>query len=203
MGDQNTSATPPAASGGLTKEDVKAIFAEGIKEVLGESLKPIHEQMGKLQIAITPPAASAAAKGKEGESKPLTADDVKSILAEGLKGFQSQQSQSQARQDFMRSKLNDLPPTYQNLLPDTGDAAALAKAEQDIRARYKSEVLAKIGTQGATAAGSDAGGSAVAPKVDLSKLSPVQKIELAMGKKGQGDVAGATAGAAAGGAAAS
>jgi hypothetical protein len=164
MSDTKT-ATPPAASGGLTREDVQGLIQETLKTSLAEALKPVTDSIA----ALKPKPMK-----EETAEKPLTAADVKTMMAETLKGFQSQQSQTQARTDFIRSKLADLPATYQNLLPETADAAALAKAEQDIRARYKAEVGDKIPV---AAVNSNAGGAAATGKIDLTKLSPTQLLE--------------------------
>jgi hypothetical protein len=70
----------------------------------------------------------------------LSADDVQQLvsrqLAEGLG--------SSARDAYAAQKMNDLPVTYQQLLPATTDRGQLANAEQRIRSQYRADMRAQV-----------------------------------------------------------
>jgi hypothetical protein len=175
MPDTQTTATTPAASGGLSKEEVAKLVSDGISAALnplGDVLKGLADGQKALAEKLTPPAPAA---GKETAPAALTAADVAKIVQDNLKTFQTGQSKAQAKAAYAADKLKDLPATYQSLLPETDDPAALAKAEQDIRARFKAELGDKLAPTPNVA--SPGGGAAPEGKVDLSKLTSTQLIE--------------------------
>ena len=177
MGDSSTTtATPPAQSGGLTKDDVLGI----VKGALEEFSKPLNATLEKLSAAVTPAAAAPKAEETAGKAKPLTAEDVTNLVQDSLKSFSNQQQQTQVRDSYAKTKMSDLPATYQALLPNTSDPAELKKAEQDIRDRFKAEVGDKIAAAQTQPLNSNGGGQAAQGKVDVSKLSPTQKIAYAL-----------------------
>lgn len=128
---KDNNATPPATSGGLTKEDVQAIIAGAIAPLV-ENQKILADTLAKL-----PPAT---ADKKEGEApKPLSADDVKAQIAEALKAARetdaSAAAKKAARQAVIDAKLKGVPEEFLAGLPDTDDAKALEDAAGKIRER--------------------------------------------------------------------
>lgn len=181
MGETQQSATPPAASGGLTLDQVNQAITSALSAALnplGEALKGMQANQAALAEKLTGTAAAeatAAAKGKETTPPALTAADVAKLVGDGIKAFAAGQSKATARQSYGADKLKDLPQTYRDLLPETDDPAALATAEQAIRSRYKAEVGDKIAAPAGVA--SQAGGAAAEGKVDLSKFTATQLLE--------------------------
>ena len=179
MSDTPTTATPAAASAGLTIEQVNAAIAQALMPV-GEALKGLAESHKTLQAGLKAPTEASTQSGTgKAKEEPLTAASVAALVQDGLKAFSAGQSKAQIRNAFAAEKLKDLPKTYQDLLPDTEDPQVLAKSEQDIRARYKAEVGDKTPAAGQQ---SNGGGGTPKPVVDVSKLNAVQKIELGIAK---------------------
>ena len=79
----------------------------------------------------------------------------------------------------MAEKMKDLPAVYQNQLPNTGNAAELAAAEQKIREQYRADFKIAQPTAQPNVAGTPPTGAQppTAAPVDLSKLSPTQLVE--------------------------
>lgn len=130
---QENNANPPASSGGLTKDDVKAIVADA----LGAAITPITDNLKSLgenqrvladTLKALPPAglekkASEGKEGKEGAATitgALTADEAKKMFAELLAANSEQQqtsaAQAAARKAFIakpESGLAKLHPALQ------------------------------------------------------------------------------------------
>jgi hypothetical protein len=186
--------TPPA--GGIDYEKLGAAVAAGLAPALQSANKPLLDALARLQPAA-PAEQGAAAKGGKGEAadKPLSMDDVRKAITDALSSTQQQQAKTQARASYAAEKLKDLPKVYQDQLPDTDDANALAQAEQRIRAAYQAD-FKLAGGKTADVGGQAAGGKPPTNAVDLSKVSPVQAIEMGLkaAKPAQG-AAATTAGA--------
>lgn len=176
-----TTATPgidTKALGEAIAASLTASLGPALATAIGEANKPLVEQLGKLQ----PPAAAAgnAAGGNAagagatgGKPTPVTAEDVAKIVAEQLKGFQQTSQQTAQREAYLGSKLKDLPAAYRNQLGP--DPAKWAAEEQAIRDQFKAD-LAAAGVKPADVGGDQPGGQKPGQAVDLSKLSPVQKV---------------------------
>jgi hypothetical protein len=131
-----------AALASLTKAitDQAAASATSLTERMGKALEPLAASLGEVGMAVKTVAAQS----------PLKAEDVASAMttvlasakaADAAKG-QADAAVTAARKAFADGKLKDLPAIYRDLLPATSDAAALAAAEQDIRARFKADLAA-------------------------------------------------------------
>lgn len=117
------------------------------------------------------------------QPKPVTIEQVEALLNER----DGKQSQTAARQTYLNEKMSDLPDAYQRLMPDTGDAAKLAKAEQDVRAQFKKDFPnAAANGSGEEKKSTDVSGLTAttggdkAEAVDLSKLSGIEKIQMGL-----------------------
>lgn len=185
-----TTATPgidTKALGEAIAASLTASLGPALATAIGEANKPLVEQLGKLQ----PPAAAAGnaaantaggntaggntagAGATGGKPAPVTAEDVAKIVAEQLKGFQQTSQQTAQREAYLGSKLKDLPAAYRNQLGP--DPAKWAAEEQAIRDQFKAD-LAAAGVKPADVGGDQPGGQKPGQAVDLSKLSPVQKV---------------------------
>lgn len=129
MGDApNPTATPPATSGGLTKEDVAALFTEALKP-----FATVITQLTEGQKALQE-AAKTATSG-------LKADDVAKLVATQLAAHQEAQAASTAksqaksalREKVIAAKLPGVPKGVLASLPDTEDEAVLTAAAEALR----------------------------------------------------------------------
>ena len=132
-----------------------------------------------------PPAAPAPA------APPLDPDAlgraIATRLAEAMTGVLQQSgarpalpADPAARTAYIATKMGDLPEVYRQQL--SGDPANWSSQEQSIRAQYRAD-FAAIMAKGPRVDGAAAGGSPPSAAVDISKLNPLQKIEL--GIRGQ------------------
>lgn len=182
----------------LTKDEVKEIVAAALGAAVApitESLKTLsagHADLVKNQnviadtLAKLPPAAGKNEPEKKDDAvKAITAGDVTKIVTDALKAHQTTAAANDARRGFIAEKMKDLPAVYQNQLGN--DAAKFAEEEQKIRAQYQADFKVTGGTTPVVKGDANGAGGGAAPSgvVDLSKLSPVQKISL--GLKSLGD----------------
>lgn len=163
MAETQPSATPPATSGGLTKEDVQAIIADALKP-LAENQKILADTLAKL-----PPAAKEPEK-KDGEVKPLTAEDVARIVAEQVKTARETDAQAAAkqaaRQKVIDAKLKGVPAEFLASLPDSADEKELTAAADKIVARVGELKIALPDVGGAS---KDGGTTASQPATPANK----------------------------------
>lgn len=136
------------------KQMIDAAIAEAGKKTdtaialhVQDAMKDVTKQLTQLQDAVTKPPEK-----KDGDTaKPLTAEDVAGIVAKAIDGYKAEQAKAAeaASADektkgvlkaYVAEKMKDVPPAYQALMPATGDADALAKAEKDVRERMKTEL---------------------------------------------------------------
>jgi hypothetical protein len=168
MAEENKAAVNPPAFDA-------AAFEAKMLGALEAGLKPIAAEIGKLQAAAKP-AEQAAARAIEGVA--LKAEDVGRIIEEKLSAFSNKQSTASAREAFATSKMADLPAIYRSQLPQTADAAELARAEQTIRAQYQADFKASGGktenVAGTTPANAQA---ATRVAVDTSKMTASQLLD--------------------------
>ncbi|HVS73094.1 MAG TPA: hypothetical protein VHQ47_17700 [Phycisphaerae bacterium] len=180
MSDPATTVTPPAASGGLTADQVKSLVSEMLKVSLGEALKPITDSIGQLKASQTAAAPAAGAKPAEAAST-LTAEQVSKIVAEQIAAASSAQATAQtnarAKADFVSQNLKGVPAVYAEKLG--GDPAKWADEAKALRKNFQDD-LAANGIK-APPVSSDAGaGGTVKPggQIDTSKLSGFELIKL-------------------------
>lgn len=178
-----TDPTPPTDPKTSTAAATPAtITLDQINEAIAAALKPITEQLAGLGKTASSAAAGEGAgkSAKKDTDAPaaLTPEAVAKIVADQLAAHTTTQAAQTARTAYANDKLKDLPQTYRDLLPNTGDPAQLAQAEQAIRARYRAEIGDKAAA--GTNLGGGGGGAAPQGKVDLSKLSPQKKIEMGL-----------------------
>lgn len=163
---------PPEAPAAPAPAITPDAIAKLISDQVAAAVKPLHDQLAGLK-----PAAAVSGKS-DAASQALTAEAVAKIVGDKFAEAQASQASIAARSALANDKLKDLPQTYRDLLPNTGDQAQLAAAEQTIRARYRAEIgdKAAVGFN----VGGSAGGQAAKGQVDVSKLSPAQKIEYGL-----------------------
>ena len=124
MGDTSTTATPPAASGGITSAEVEAIVAKALGPVadvlkgLGDSHKALSDTVGKIG---TPDAIAKVV------TDTLAAQSKASADAGAAKA-----TKDAARQKVVDSLLKGVPANLINL-PDTADEAFLTAAAKELR----------------------------------------------------------------------
>lgn len=166
-------------AGGVSEERVKALLGESLKPLI-DAQAAITESVGKL---LTKQAATAAEAGgtqsTADTAKPdtLTADSVKQLIGDAFKTYaQTQQSYSQ-RQAFVAQNLGKLPQAYQAQLGQ--DPARWADESKAIHAQYEADFKGAGGkTTDLGGANRDGGTTAANGGVDLSKLTPMQKISI-------------------------
>jgi hypothetical protein len=174
---EDTAGTAPA----IDYEKLGAAIAASLAPAIGEANKPLLERLDKL---ATPATQAAAAADPGAKAKPLSADDITKIVSDQLKTFQQGQQTQAAREGYLASKMNDLPAAYRNQMPNTADAAELARAEQQIRQQFQADFKAAGGTTQTVAGNPPAGAAKPGAAVDTSKLSSVDKIALGLKQDG-------------------
>jgi hypothetical protein len=185
--------TPPA--GGITLEQVNAAIAAATAPLLA-ALKPVGEAVAALGTQVAElKKAPEVKKDAADAGKPLSADDVKQLVASGVKetltAFTTSQQQAQARQSYIDTKLKDVSEKLPELLGTLGnDPAKFAEQEQAIRGTFKSRMEA-LGVKAADVSGKTEGGKPAGAAVDTSKLSGFELLTLAT--KDQKPLAGGVA----------
>lgn len=159
-------ATPPAASGGnngaLTPETVQSLISSAVKP-LEANVKILADTLAA-EAART--AANAGGNATGNAAKPLTLDDLNTLLAQ-----RDQRAQSSAqREAFIREKMKNVPEAYARQLGD--DQAKWPAEEQAIRARFRAD-LAALGIKAADVGGGDAGG---ATSGDAARAGEAERI---------------------------
>jgi hypothetical protein len=173
MAEATANATPPATSGGLTKDEVTAIVAESLKSVTG-TLTELAKNQKVLADTLAAQAPAADAK------KSLSAEDVQKLVADGVRAATEQQQQTAeqkaAREAFIKDEKNGLaklPAAYVGQLgPDPTKWAEQAKA---ITETFKADFTAAGGkvenVGGAAREGGDASGEKPAANKKFSGLA--------------------------------
>ncbi|MGN6507778.1 MAG: hypothetical protein ACTHM6_19635 [Tepidisphaeraceae bacterium] len=182
----NPTATPPAASGGLTKDEVNTILAEAIKPLtttIADLAKNQNILADTLKSLPPAPAAKNAAdpKGSD-QAKPLTAEDANKLFGEMLDKklgeFRQGQQQSAERQAFIGKHLDKLPPIYRDKLGN--DPTKWEEESKAIQSQYESDLKSQGFKPVDVGAAQPAGKPAAALPVDLSKMTPAQQREASM-----------------------
>lgn len=173
MADANATATAPASSGAIDYEKLGAAIAA--------ANKPFYERLAALETASKTTATEAKPVAVAAAAAPLTIDDVKKTMADLLAQQQTSTVTAAARNAFIAEKMKGLPAAYADKLPQTGDLAQLAAAEQTIRGQFANDMKA-IGVtvpnvSGAAPAAGQAA-AAAAGAVDTSKMSGSQLLSL-------------------------
>jgi hypothetical protein len=121
----------------------------------------------------------------------MTVADVVALVQQNLASVRA----IEARAQWIRERVSDLPSVYLNLLPETSDTSTLAAAEAQARDQFRQDTLAYLKnlnqTQFAEAAAAPLGNrvaqdsasaatSAASDTVDLSKLSPSELILMGL-----------------------
>jgi hypothetical protein len=182
----NVAKEQASAAGAATidQESVNKMVASAITAALpsigtaiAEANKPLLEQIAKLQPAAATPAETAAKPGEAGAAKPLTLDDVTKVIKDTLGERDRTASTSAARQRFIDEKLKGLPAAYHLMIPQTDDAQQLEAAGKRARETFEADFKVQGGEK-KSVGGETTGGAAPAATVDLSKLSPIAKIQM-------------------------
>jgi hypothetical protein len=167
MSDTPTTATPPAASGGLSESQITKI----IGDVVAQAIKPIGELVGKLSEGQK---AQGEAIGKL--SQGVKPDDVAKAVADQLASHQATQATAAAasqkkadlRKKVIETHLKGVPDTLVNL-PDTDDEAALTAAATALRKTLEGLPGVKLPNVGGV---SNDGGATPAAGVTADKYTP-------------------------------
>lgn len=186
MPETGTTATPPAASGGFTKEQLDAAIAEALKPITAgiKTVTDGHNSLANVVKGITDASAAAPAEAdKKGKPEALTADAAKQLFGDLLKQHSQQQQQTaqqqQAREQFKATRLQNFPPAYADRLGN--DSSKWEDEAKQIAATY-AEDGKKFGWKPAAPVGQQTTGASpvqlAAP--DLSKMSPQQLAEMAL-----------------------
>jgi hypothetical protein len=173
-----------AAPAGLTPNDLEAAIAKMVKPLV-DRLEAFEKKAAAPSVAQADPAAAAA--------KPLTAADVAKVVSDALASRDASTAVKTAVATAA-TRMADLPDAYKALLPQTADAGALAKAEQDIRTQYAADFKrnAPPGTLPNVNGAPPANGSAATrPPLDTSKMSTRDLGKLAFGQEAVAAAAGA------------
>jgi len=159
-----------AAQGGFDYEALGKTIATSVSAAMAESQKVLAETIAKLAASVPPaPVQAAAAPAPAAKEKSVTADDVTRIVTESLKGFAANQQQATARNDFLGSRLKDLPSIYRGQLGS--DPSKWDAEEQSIRKNYRDDLAAQ-GLKAPEVSGGQPSGATATRVVDYSKLSP-------------------------------
>lgn len=159
MSDQTT-ANPPAASGGVTLEQLKTFF--------GEAMKPISEGISALQKGYATLTETSKAHAEAISKIPQSAkpEDVAKLVTEQLTAQNKAQADAQAKaaaraelvKGVAAAKLPGVPASFLKLLPDTDDETALEKAADELRASFNG-MGAKLADVGGAASSAANGGT--------------------------------------------
>lgn len=195
MAGEQRNATPPAPSGGIDSKALGEAIAAATSAAVAEAMKPIGEALAKLQPPAQP--ATTATTSTTDKPKPLTLDDLTRVLNDRDKQSRESADLASRRQTYVADKLKDLPPFAAAQLGN--DPAKWPAEEQAARTQYrefmKSQGVTLPDVSGNPPASKAAGGTttpAGAP-VDLSKMSPVQLIEMGLKNDGPAPTVGAAA----------
>ena len=97
--------------------------------------------------------------------------------------MKGQHERSTARASFEREHCTDLPDAYRRLLPETDDPAALADAEQSIRAQFRNDLKqARRASGDSLSSSADESGRGLPPAaaIDYARLTPLQQIAVGL-----------------------
>lgn len=147
--EQGATVTPPAASGGITKDQVDA----WVKEAIGAAITPVLDQIKALPKSLTAEEISALIP------KAPTAEEIKALIAGELTARQESQDKLAAkkavRQGVIDKKLKDVDPALLTSLPDTDNVQELEAAADAIVAGL--EKVKKAALPPVNAAAADGG----------------------------------------------
>jgi hypothetical protein len=161
------SASPPAQSGGIGDEAIRAIVAKAVADAIG----PIAATIGEIQ--------KAQQAAQEAAGKAISAADVSKVVGEQIAAQNAARESSDARKAFVGEKLKDVPAVYAAKLGD--DPAKWPADEQAIRTQYQAD-LAKAGVKAPNVDGAagTAGAAKAGAAVDTSKISGQSLIEVGL-----------------------
>lgn len=174
-GETNPTANPtPAATGGIDYEKLGAAIAA--------ANKPLLDRLTALESAVKPSAAPAtddAAQPSAGVTAPKTPtlSDFEKLLDKKL-GERDQSAAIKMARDAAAARMSDLPEAYRAQLPQTADAAELARAEQSIRTTYAADFKKAAPGAAPVVNGNPPpnGAPATRPPLDTSKMTGAQLI---------------------------
>lgn len=137
---QPDNVTPPAASGGITQEQLQAAVAAAI----AAEVAPLQATIADLQAKVSQAPAA------------LTAEQIKELIAadnaQARAAGEAAAKKASARQAVIAGKLAGVPEEFLAKLPDTDDAAALDQAADAIVARWNEVGAVKPADLGGAAA---------------------------------------------------
>ncbi len=107
-----TDTAPPAIDYDQLGTAIAKSIGPTFSAALAEANKPIAETLAKLATPAAP-AAAEAGQAQAGGAKPLSIEDIDKLVSQKLQGFQQQSQATAARQQFLTSKMGDLPEEYQ------------------------------------------------------------------------------------------
>ncbi len=148
-------ASAPAASGAITKEQVQAQIDAAVDAALGKAAEKFSAQVAQAVADATKPLADKLAAVEA--NKGISADDVAKAVEAKLGESKASAEADAAKKAFIGDKLKGVPETYVSKLGN--DPAKWAEEEQAIRTQLKSD-LAAIG---ATVPNVSGGGDGAAP----------------------------------------
>jgi hypothetical protein len=165
----NPTATPPAASGGLSIDQVNAAVAAALKPIT-DTLKSLGDNQKILgdTLAALPPAK---AEDKKQADRPagLTLDAVQKLLDDRDKAASAKTQREQLVSQLVKDKLGGNAALAAALTGETPEQ--LAASADKLAASLKPATPANVG--GAATGG---GTPPAAQPIDTSKLSPTQLI---------------------------
>lgn len=174
-----------AAAPAIDYDKIAAAVAAALGTSLAAANKSLLERLEKLQApapaAEATPAADPKGKGADA-AKPLTLEDIAKLIDTKFGQRDEQGKVSAARDKFITEKMKDIPPEFLRDMPATDDVTKLATAEQAIRGRVQ-EIFKAAGIKAPGVGGDNPAGKKPGEAVDLSKLTPEQKIEMALKDK--------------------
>jgi hypothetical protein len=162
-----------------------AAIQKTVNDTLAGAMKPVTDAIAQLAgsqktiaDALAAQATAAAPKTKEGEAKPLTAEDVTKLVTDVVtRAQQTQQAsaqQQQQRDNFIASRLKNFPAAYANQLGN--DPAKFEDEAKKIETAFKADAEKNGWKVPAIGGETQQAQSAMAVAPDLSKLSPNELI---------------------------
>lgn len=172
---QTNTATPPAANGGIDVQALTQGIVQGVSAALGEALKPLGEQLGKLAAPEKKPEAAT--------DKPITAQDVAKMVTDALAGQKASADGVAKREQFITANLGKLPAAYRNQLGT--DPAKWADESKAIQGQFEADVkgLPGVKLESLGTPAGDGGKTPAGEKPDLSKIPAFERLHMGLEKQ--------------------
>jgi len=164
-------------------EQMTKVAADAATKAVSDAQKDWSARVEALEASAQAKAAEAVTDDAKGDAAKDTAVTMDQVAEAVQKALTDQATKSEADATvkaavgtYAADKMKDLPQTYQAMLPATGDGEKLKTAEQEIRAKFQTDMKAVGVTLPDVGESTDAAAGAAAAAPDVSKMSATQKI---------------------------